>query len=199
MRHTVVVDGPSLRLRPVTDADAALIACLRADPGLSRWIHAGDGSVERQRQWLAAYFARPGDLYWAVEPLNAAGPDDAQGFVSLYDINAERGDAEWGRWVLRPSIGAALESAWLMYRAAFNTLFLQAVHSRTVADNAAVVSFHDSCGIPERRLMPAAVQLNGRAHDMVEHRLTAVSWPAVDQRLGALVARLARRRTPVAA
>jgi RimJ/RimL family protein N-acetyltransferase len=199
VRHDIVVNGLSLRLRPVAEADAALIARLRADPSLSRWIHAGDGSVERQRQWLAAYFERPGDVYWAVEPLDAAGPDDARGFVSVYDIDVERGDGEWGRWVLRPGSNAALESAWLMYRAAFTQLRLRAVHSRTVADNAAVVSFHDSCGIPQRRLLPAAVQLQGAARDMVEHRLTVTDWPAIDQRLGALAARLARRRTPVTA
>lgn len=202
MRHDHLIEGPGHRLRPVHDGDAAFIAALRAHPALSRHIHAGDGDVRRQLDWLRAYYDRPGDLYWVVEPLVGAPGGAAEGVISVYDVDAARREAEWGRWVLRPGSLAAVESAWLVYRAAFERIGLDAVFCRTLADNAAVVSFHDSCGIPERRVLPKAVELRGARHDVVEHRLTAAQWPAVSQRLAALaerVARTARRRVPAAA
>jgi RimJ/RimL family protein N-acetyltransferase len=193
MRHELLIEGVSHRLRPVVLDDAAFIAGLRSDPGLGRWIHPTANDPLAQRTWIAAYERRDGDVYFVVEARDAGR---AEGLIGIYDIEQRSGgwrSAEWGRWILRSGSRAAVESAWLIYRAAFDRLGLDAVHCRTVADNAAVVSFHDSCGLSARRLLPRHVQLGGRWHDSVEHELLRADWPAVDQRLGALVQRLAQR------
>ncbi len=190
MRHGHVIEGAAFRLRPIADADAGFVVALRSQPGLARWLHAGAADEAAQRRWLADYYTRPGDFYFVVEPL---GGGNAEGLVGLYDIDCASRSAEWGRWVLRPGSLAAVESACLIYRFAFEVLGLQSLVCRTVAGNQAVVSFHDSCGITARCVLPGAVQLHGAPHDLVEHRLRATAWPEVQARLVPL-ARLTARR-----
>jgi RimJ/RimL family protein N-acetyltransferase len=117
----------------------------------------------------------------------------ALGCVTICDIGqAAPGWAEWGRWVMRPRAAGAMESAWLVYRAAFTALNLEMMYSRTVAANAAVVSFHDGCGLERHALLKGYVTLNGQLHDSVEHRLSRADWPAVDQKLGTMARRRAQ-------
>ena len=190
MQHGHLIEGPAFRLRPVANGDAAFIVKLRSDPALQRWLHAGAADAPAQRDWLAAYYQRPDDFYFVIESRADGAP---QGLIAVYDLDRTARSAEWGRWVLLPGSLAAVESAWLVYRFAFELLALQSLHCRTVADNQAVVSFHDSCGITERRLLPAAVELHGRRHDLVEHVVRALAWSAVETKLATLAKRTARR------
>lgn len=188
MRHELSLQGAAFRLRPVRDEDAGFIVGLRSDPELGRWLNPTSPRVEDQLSWLARYYERPGDYYFVIERLSTGA---AEGLIGLYDV--EGGEAEWGRWLLKPGSLAAVESAALVYRCAFELLKLEAVCCRTLAANARVVSFHDSCGIPERRLLPGHVELRGERVDAVEHRLTRAAWPAIDFRLTALAQLTARR------
>lgn len=191
MQHDHVLAGAAFRLRPIREDDAAFILALRRNPALSRYLHATPPGEDAQRAWLARYYERAGDYYFVIEQLRSGEPE---GLISLYDIDLEeRGAGEWGRWILRPSSLAAIESAWLIYRFAFDDLDLRCVYCRTVADNAAVVSFHDSCGIAERRVLPGHFHFDDRQVDAVEHRVDRAAWQALGPRLEAL-ARLAARR-----
>ncbi|MGY1805634.1 GNAT family N-acetyltransferase [Blastococcus sp. SYSU D00922] len=171
MRHDHVVDGYAFRLRPVEVTDAATIAELRGDAELSRFLHATDASVAAQVRWLDAYFERPDDFYWAVER-RAGGA--VEGFVGVYDVSA--GTAEWGRWVLRRGSLAAAESAWLVHVAAFGRLGLDAVRSRTLADNRSVVAFHERYGAEVTGVLPAHTTIGGVPHDAVEAVTTRQRW-----------------------
>lgn len=195
MRHDIAIAGHGFGLRPIAEADAGFAARLRADPALNRFIHAGDGDVEAQRRWLRAYEERPGDYYFIVEALARGEPE---GLISVYDVAddpsaADAHCAEWGRWLLRPGSLAAVESAWLVYRVAFDRLGLPAVCCRTLSANTRVVSFHDSCGIDTRRLLPAHVPWPGGALDAVEHRVDRADWPRLSARLEPLARRTALR------
>jgi len=190
MRHDLTQEGAAFRLRPIGDADAALVLELRSNPELNRFLHATSPSLDDQLAWLARYYERPGDYYFVVERLQGGA---AEGVISLYDIDAANHGGEWGRWILRPGSLAAVESAWLIYRCAFETLGLQEVYCRTVADNGPVVSFHDSCGIADRRVLPAHFDLGGRKVDAVEHRVVRSQWNELGPRLEKL-ARLTARR-----
>jgi RimJ/RimL family protein N-acetyltransferase len=179
--------GPAFRLRPAGEGDAAFIVALRSDPALNAWVNPTSPRVEDQLAWLSKYFEREGDWYFVVERLDGT----AEGLIGIYDQAG--GEAEWGRWLLRPGSLAAVESVLLMYRAAFGSLGLDAVHCRTAAANERVVSFHDSCGIAERRVLPGCLELHGQRQDAVEHRLTRAAWPAVEERLAKLAQLTARR------
>jgi len=188
VRHNINLTCARYRLRPVTLEDAAFIVALRTDPLLNRFVHETSPRVEDQVAWLEGYFERAGDYYFIVE--NAESLEE-QGTAGLYKV--ESGSAEWGRWILKRGSMAALESAWLIYQAAFSRLTLHELCSRTLTDNHAVISFHDSFGasrIPGSREGPI---VRGQRSAVIEHRVTSAEWPALRDRHYSTITRFASR------
>lgn len=190
MQHDITLAGHAFGLRPVRTTDAAFVAALRADPTLNRYIHGGDGRLEDQLRWMHAYFERAGDYYFVVTSQRTG---EREGLISVYDIYDATSVGEWGRWILRSGSLAAVESVWLLYKVCFETLGMAAVYCRTVADNAKVVSFHDSCGITRRRLLPLHFHLQDRHLDAVEHRVERLDWPALSGKLERIALLTARK------
>ncbi|MGY1622031.1 GNAT family N-acetyltransferase [Geodermatophilus sp. SYSU D00965] len=193
MRHDLRLEGPAFRLRPVELSDAAEILRLRSDPSRSRFIHTTAPSVEAQERWLTDYFARDGDLYWAVERHDG----DVEGFVGIYDIDGPT--AEWGRWVLRTGSLAAPESAWLVHEAGFTLLALDSLVTRTLVENRPVVAFHARYGAEVVRTIPGYARISDEVHDAVEARMTAQRWATAGPRLMTMAERAAgllRRTAP---
>jgi RimJ/RimL family protein N-acetyltransferase len=186
MRHSLTIDGPAFRLRPVRPADAAFIAQMRADPERSRYLHRGRPGASAQEQWLAAYFERGGDYYFVVENRATSQPE---GTVGVYNVGWSFGranrlerDAEWGRWVLRRGSLAALESACLLYRLGFEMLDLDSIYCRTIVENASALAFHDSFGMERMRVLPGFLKISehgGCGLDAMECRLTRARWMAL--------------------
>ncbi|TFW06311.1 N-acetyltransferase [Oxalobacteraceae bacterium OM1] len=190
MRHDLKLSGAAFRLRPVEDADAAFVVALRSDPELGRYLHRSSNRVEDQLAWLEKYYERSGDYYFVLERQFDGVPE---GVIAVYDLSEDGRIAEWGRWILKPRSLAAVESAWLIYRAAFELIGLHEVYCRTVAENEKVVSFHDSCGIVNRTLLHSHFDIDGRKLDAIEHRVDRRSWSVIAPRLEQLVAMIARR------
>jgi RimJ/RimL family protein N-acetyltransferase len=190
MKHNLILTGLAFRLRPICDDDAEFVVGLRTNPKLNQYLHAISGDRGDQLAWMREYYKRPDDYYFVVETKDTAAPE---GVISVYDVHTRDACAEWGRWVLRPGSMAAVESAWLVYRVAFELLGLERVYCRTVAENRAVVSFHDSCCIPIRRLLPGHFNLDGLRLDAVEHTLDRRAWEAINPRLRNLAQLLARK------
>jgi len=184
------MEGYAFRLRPIADHDAAFVVELRRNPELNRYLHAGSNQVEGQLAWLARYYEREGAYYFVIERCNNGM---SEGVIGLYDIDLDTSSGEWGWWILRPGSLAAVESAYLIYRTAFELLGLNSVHCCTVLDNDKVVSFHDSCGITARKLLPQHFELGGHKHHAVEHRVDLVSWTGIKPRLEKLAQLTARR------
>ena len=190
MKHEIFIEGFAYQLRPIRDSDAEFIIKLRSDPELNRFLHSTSPNLNIQLDWLAQYYVRPGDWYFVIENRSDS---TAEGLVSLYDLEVQHGCAEWGRWILRKGSVAAIESAWLIYRCAFEELSLREVYCRTVAENESAVSFHDSCGITDRCLLRNHFNFNGRMLDAVEHRVTNIAWKTLKPHLEHLAQRMARR------
>lgn len=190
MLHDFNSSGYAFRLRPVTDADAGLIANLRADPVLGRFLHRSSPRVEDQLKWLTAYYARPGDFYFVIERRHN---DRVEGVIAIYDVDYDALAGEWGRWILRSGSLAAVESALLIYRMAFEVLQLKTVYCRTVKENESVVAFHDSCGIADKKLLKDHFLINGALVDAIEHRVGIESWIDLRARLEKLAVLTARR------
>jgi len=173
-------------LRPVNENDAEFILDLRRRAG--RFLSPGASSKAEQLEWLADYFVRPGDFYFVVESISSGR---REGVLGLYDIDAKHRTAEWGRWVLEWTSSAAVESALLIYRCAFENLELECVRCRTLVENRKVISFHESCGLArEESLCTVDASL-----PTVVHTLCQAQWPAVSARLDQLAKRFAARRS----
>jgi RimJ/RimL family protein N-acetyltransferase len=189
VRHDLRLDGFRFRLRPVRRDDAQCILDLRGDARLNRHIHATSPVLADQIAWIERYLHRDGDWYFMVEDREDGA---AVGTIALYDHDPAAAAAEWGRWLLKPEAQAAIESAWLIYRAAFEVLGLARVYCRTLADNAQVVSFHDSSGARRARLLPGYAQIEGATRDAVEHGVERADWAGMASRLERLARRSAR-------
>lgn len=188
MLHSLTIEGSAYRLRPVMVDDAAFIAGLRSDPERGRYLHAGAKDAASQACWIQNYFKTPGDFYFIVENRAAGAPEGAAG---IYNLHPERKDAEWGRWILRRGSLAALESACLIYRLAFETLHLDSLYCRTVIENASALAFHDSFGVERVRRMANYFERDGRRLDAIEGRLTRARWRALREGLETKAARAA--------
>lgn len=188
MEHDVGAVGTTVRLRPVTLADAALILELRTDEDLGRHLHATPPSLAAQEEWIARYLTRPDDWYFVVESSDGT----PEGTLGIYDVTADRGAAEWGRWVLRRGSMAAVESAALVYEVGFGQLGFDLIWCRTRAANAKVVSFHASFGLELIGTEPDP--LDGQP--MTRQQLTRTRWlelgPDIARRV-AMAARFAGR------
>lgn len=196
VRHDLRLDGPAYRLRPVELSDAPAIVTLRRDASRSAFLHETDPSLDAQERWLEAYFARPGDYYWAVERRSDAG---VEGFLGIHDVDGDQ--AEWGRWVLRPGSLAAAESAWLVHEAGFSLLDLRALITHTLVDNRAVVALHARYGVELLRTVRAYARIGGQDLDAIEGRMTRDAWAtsgsvlqAMSERAAVLLARAGTRR-----
>jgi RimJ/RimL family protein N-acetyltransferase len=192
MRHDIRLSGHAFGLRPIELDDAGLIVELRGDAKRTRYLHRVGLDVATQAEYLKRYLEREGDYYFVVERLGGQ-TNRAEGLISLYDLEPEAGRAQWGRWILRDGSLAAVESAWLIYRVAFEQLELNEVYCRTLSDNTEVLSFHDRAGSARSRRLEAFIEIDGRAHDAVEHALTRERWPQVCAKLERLAVPLARR------
>lgn len=190
MRHNLTLTGPAFRLRPITDTDAALVLELRSNVELNQYLHVGATCLSDQLAWFTRYYDRQGDYYFVIERLDSGV---VQGVISIYDIDPQLGYGEWGRWILKPGSLAAVESAWLIYRCAFELLALKQVFCRTVTNNIPVVSFHDSCGILNKNILFEHFDLGGKMVDAIEHRVDQKMWAVISPRLEKLAHLTARR------
>jgi RimJ/RimL family protein N-acetyltransferase len=192
MRHDIRLIGHAFALRPIELDDARLIVELRGDAERTRFLHPVPLDVAMQAEYLERYFEREGDYYFVVERIGGAakGPE---GLVSIYNLEPDAARAEWGRWILRDGSLAAVESAWLIYRVAFECLGLNEVYCLTLSESLEVLSFHDRAGLARMRHLEGVIEIGGRPRDAIEHVLTREQWPEVCAKLERLALGLARR------
>lgn len=144
------VPGVRVDLRPVEVGDAGYIHGLRTDPAYNAHLSAVTGTAEDQAAWISAYKQREAtgeELYFIIER------KDGQpcGTVRLYEITSD--SFTWGSWILdegKPP-KAALDSAILVYRMAFERLGLRRAVFDVRKDNARTLAFHDRFGAPRVR------------------------------------------------
>ena len=142
------VEGPGLALRLIEPADAAYVHGLRVDPAYNRHLSQVRGTVQDQRHWIESYKSREAaglEFYYIIERKDGV----PCGVVRLYDITAD--SFTWGSWILDANKPpkAALESAVVIYRIAFDVLNLNSAHFDVRRDNENTLAFHKRFGATE--------------------------------------------------
>ncbi|MEO1024677.1 MAG: GNAT family N-acetyltransferase [Pseudomonadota bacterium] len=143
------VEGVRLALRLARPADAAYIHSLRMNPDYNQHLSEVQGTVEDQADWLRRYLVRESkgeEFYFVIERLDTGRPC---GLVRLYEISGE--EFTWGSWILdetKPS-KAALESAVLSYKIAFELLELTTSNFDARIENARALAFYRRFGAVE--------------------------------------------------
>ncbi|MFD1802233.1 GNAT family N-acetyltransferase [Mixta tenebrionis] len=168
MNHNIVIDGAAYRLRPVKLSDAQFIIDIRLDDiERNRFINKISPDKAQQEEWIREYFLRDNDYYFVIENLLSGEPE---GLISVYNI--QDGKGEWGRWVIKKSSLAAIESVDLIFKASFEYIGLSEVYCRTIEDNHSVVAFHDSLNELRRGVIEKYVEINEAQFNVVEHYVT---------------------------
>jgi len=176
----------------VGDEDASFIVELRSDPEQARFLQTGASNEEQQKEWLRCYFERAADYYFVVQELSS---HRAEGLVGIYNVDETRSSAEWGRWIIRRTSLAAVESCYLVYYVGFTVLGLAEMYCRTIPENAKVIHFHSSLGLQTRRISEKSVKLGEIRYDLVEQVMSKELWNATGPRLLSIARRLADART----
>lgn len=165
MQHRISIDGFGYSLRPVRLSDARFILKIRLeDMNRTRYIHEIPDDIELEEKWIEEYFKRDGDFFFIIENKFTGEPE---GTIAIYDL--EDGRAEWGRWVIQKGSMASVESVNLIYKAAFQRLNLRELYCRTIEENSAVISFHDSLPQKKRGILTDFFKLRGEYYNAIEH------------------------------
>ncbi|MCS6921963.1 MAG: GNAT family N-acetyltransferase [Elioraea sp.] len=174
MRHKLRSEGFWFALRSVCDDDAAFIVALRKNP--RAWaLHPGARSVDEQLAWLAAYYERPCNCDFVVQPMEDG---QAEGLIGVWHCGMQDRGATWGRRVLREGSLAEPASVFLLFRTALETLECESVSSTPSPRRPRSFPFYDRYATAERRLEEHFLLGDGR-FDAVEHKRRRHDWPRV--------------------
>lgn len=141
--------GVRLSLRLVEPDDAEYIFRLRSDPKYNTHLSEVTGDIDDQRAWIERYKKREAagdEFYYVIERLSDGV---ACGVSRLYDIEGDR--LTWGSWILdgnKPS-KAALESAVLSFKLAFEELNARVALVDVRKDNGHTIAFCRRFGMDE--------------------------------------------------
>ena len=191
MKHDYIVEGFAYRLRPVVLQDAELILDIRLhDLERNKYINPISPDPEKQRKWLKRYFDVEGDWYFVIENMRS---NEDEGLISVYEFDADKNEAEWGRWVTRAESMCATESAYLIYEFAFTHLELDRLYANTLVNNETVVSFHDSFGAERAGIVKDYASINDEFYAAQTHEITSDRWPELKEKHSKICQMIARK------
>ncbi|MDC0864841.1 GNAT family N-acetyltransferase [Rickettsiaceae bacterium] len=134
--------GQNIDLRNVEISDAEFILSLRLDPDLNRHLSEVEDDISKQRDWIEK--SRQNDLEWYFIVQNK--DTKPVGTIRIYNI---KGDTFcWGSWIIVSSARkyASFESAYLLYKFAFEELGFAKTTFDVRKENLIAINFHKNLG-----------------------------------------------------
>lgn len=139
------LQSKTVKLRLIEENDATFVLKLRLDEKYNQFLSSVTPSVEAQKEWIKKYQndEREGSQYYFIIERNDGTPC---GTVRVYDLTED--SFCWGSWILNEEKTkyAALESAFLVYKFAFEHLGFKKSHFDVRKENTRVISFHEKMG-----------------------------------------------------
>lgn len=141
----MTLTSKTVKLRLVEESDAEFIVGLRVDEKYNKHLSAVTADVEAQVNWIRRYKedeANKQQFYFIIERLDG----ERCGTVRAYDFVGD--SFSWGSWILneQKTRYAAIESAFLVYKFAFEELGFERCHFEVRKGNERVISFHEKMG-----------------------------------------------------
>ena len=138
------LEAKTIGLRLVNENDAKFICDLRNMPSLNKHISNSSSDVEVQKLWIREYKNRESlnsEYYFIIYKNDSLEPI---GTVRLYDFKSDINSFCWGSWILNQNKTkyAAIESALLVYKFAFDHLGFKQSHFDVRKENLGVHKFH---------------------------------------------------------
>lgn len=139
------LQSKTVKLRLIEENDANFVLKLRLDEKYNQFLSSVTPSVEAQKEWIKKYKndEQEGSQYYFIIERNDGTPC---GTVRVYDLTED--SFCWGSWILNEEKTkyAALESAFLVYKFAFENLGFKKSHFDVRKENTRVISFHEKMG-----------------------------------------------------
>ncbi|MEL4014806.1 GNAT family N-acetyltransferase [Dryocola clanedunensis] len=142
-----ILKSRTINLRLANEHDAAFIYSLRRNETLNKHISSIKGTVEDQEKWLLNYKEKEskGEEFYFIISRNDT--NNAIGTVRVYGITEDKKFC-WGSWILNDNktVTAAIESALLVYKFAFEIKKLTSAYFQVDRKNLSVITFHLKTG-----------------------------------------------------
>lgn len=146
------LQGKTVRMRPISEADAETTFKMRSDPEKSRYIHGATGTVDDQRDFIRKQIAAINEYLFAIEDLQG----NLIGMRGLYDYDPAKNVIETGRFMSFGAQVQTLESMCLGFDFAFDTLSVDAVRMSGLSSNSNMRRIQEKFGaeVTEVRFSP---------------------------------------------
>ena len=142
MVYDGIIQGKTIRLRSVEEADAEITYKMRSDPEKSRFFHAAEGTIENQRKYILSQREKPGDYLFIVED----NFGNAVGMKGLYEYDSVKGIIESGRFVGFGSQIQNIETLLLSFDFAFNYLHVKQINMAALEKNSIMLGIQKKFG-----------------------------------------------------
>ena len=138
--------GNSTKLREVRVSDSSFISGLRSEKRINEYLSSSEAiTAEQQQNWLIKYFDSKDGYYFIIENTTLL---KSVGTISIYNVNEEKREAEFGRYISLNSVNA-IEAEYLLLQFCFNVLYIESVFCRTADKNIKVWKQHLSFGFKD--------------------------------------------------
>lgn len=145
---SVDISSRTIHFKLVKEEDAEFILSLRCDDELNKFLSKTSVSLQDQANWIKKYKLREEakEEYYFIIYRNDNGKKI--GTVRLYDFKYDNSSFCWGSWLLSKDKTryAAIESAFLIYKVAFEYLGFSRSHFDVRKENVKVIDFHTKMG-----------------------------------------------------
>lgn len=145
--NNMLLESKTIYLRLAEVEDASFIHSLRINEKLNKHISKVTGSVDDQAEWLRRYKEKESKEQEFYFIILRRDNNNAIGTVRLYGITDDNRFC-WGSWILNSdkTVTAAIESAYLLYKFAFEEMKYQSAYFQVDKKNIQVISFHRKTG-----------------------------------------------------
>ena len=142
MIYNGIIDGKYIILKSVSCDDASFIIKIRSDENKTKFLHKIDANIDSQKKWIMDQINRNGDFYFIFSDKNG----NNKGLASVYNIDEENKNAEFGRWISVGNVFENLESVILLFDFAFKNFNIDYIYLRMVQGNDYVSNFWKTFG-----------------------------------------------------
>jgi diamine N-acetyltransferase len=166
MKRTIApISGERIRLRLLQENDLPMTLRWRNQEHIRRWFVYSDRiTPEQHANWFSKYLERDNDFVFVIEEADILHKPIGQ--VSLYDINWDTKEAEFGRLMIGEADasgrGLAREATELIVGYGFEQLGLQHIYLEVYEDNIAAIAIYQKCGFVETARNENLLQMSRR-------------------------------------
>ncbi|MBQ4313392.1 MAG: GNAT family N-acetyltransferase [Clostridia bacterium] len=163
MKHTYIAASDKLILRPLDEGDIESLRVWRAQKHNYQYLtHLGEITPEQQKQWFYRYLDNPNQIIWAI---TEADSGKLLGSVSIYDIDREKGVAEFGGIMLGDMSargkGYGYEASRLCTKMGFEDIGLSRIIGTVNTQNIAAICIYSRLGYVFTGVQPFSGGVDG--------------------------------------